>query len=317
MPMAPHRILIVRLGAMGDILHALPAVAALQQSFPQCRISWAVKPRFRELLDGAGLAAEIIPIDRSSYSGVREAAFRLRGGAFDLAIDFQGLVQSALVATVSGAGTILGFDAAHVRERPAALFYSQHAATRAVHVVDMNLDLAAAAGARPRTIEFPLPPGAAEGHLPDEPFVLAAPFAGWASKQWPLEHYAHLCARLRNELGVALVLNGAPSQAAELARVPGAVVHISSISGLIDATRRAAATLGVDSGPMHLGAALGRPGVAIFGPTDPARNGPYSPRVRVLRSPTAQTSYRRGGEIDPAMRTISPNQVFDALKAVL
>lgn len=315
--MAGERILVVRLGAMGDILHALPAVATLRRSFPESRLCWAVKPRFRELLDGSGIADEVIPIDRGSYSGVRDAARRLRGGDFQLALDFQGLVQSALVATLSGAARIVGFDAAQLRERPAALFYTDAVATRSAHVVEMNLDLAAAAGAHQRTVEFPLPPGAPEGSLPAGPFVLAAPFAGWASKQWPLEHYAALAARLRSELGVTLVLNGSPAQAAELSRVPGAEVHVSTIAGLIDATRRCAATLGVDSGPMHLGAALGRPGAAVFGPTDPARNGPYSPLVRVLRSPLARTTYKRGAEIDPAMRAISPSDVFHALKAVL
>lgn len=315
--MMPERILVVRLGAMGDILHALPAAAQLKRALPGCHLSWAVKPRFRDLLDGGGLADEVIPIDRGSYSGVRDAARRLRDGGFSVAVDFQGLVQSALVATVAGAARIVGFDAAQVRERPAALFYNCPVFTRSAHVVDMNFELAAAAGARGRAVEFPLPPGLPEGELPEGPFVLAAPFAGWASKQWPLEYYAAVAVRLRQELGVALVLNGSPAQAAELRKVPGALVHVSSISGLIDATRRASATLGVDSGPMHLGAALGRPGVAVFGPTDPARNGPYCPLVRVLRSPHAATTYRRGAEADPSMRAVHPDNVFEALKAVL
>ncbi len=315
--MVPERILVVRLGAMGDILHAMPAVATLRCSFPGSRISWAVKPRFRELLDGGGLAAEVIPIDRGSYSGVRDAARRLRAAPFDLAVDFQGLVQSALVAAVAGAAQVVGFDAAHVRERPAALFYTHTVAVRSAHVVDMNLELAAAAGAWHKVIEFPLPPGAPEGDLPDGPFVLAAPFAGWASKQWPLENYETLALRLSRELDVTLVLNGSPAQAAGLRKVRGAAVHVSSIAGLIDATRRCAATFGVDSGPMHLGAALGRPGVAVFGPTDPARNGPYSPLVRTLRSPLARTTYKRGAALDPSMRAVGPDAVFQALKAVL
>jgi heptosyltransferase-1 len=315
--MLPERILVIRLSAMGDILHALPAVATLRRSFPGCRISWAVKPRFRELLDGGGLADEVIPIDRGSYAGVRESARRLRSAPFDLAIDFQGLVQSALVATVSGASRIIGFDAAQVRERPATLFYSSAVSTRSAHVVDMNLELAAAAGARQIAIEFPLPPGRPEGDLPAGPFVLAAPIAGWASKQWPLENYSAVAARLKRELGVTLVLNGSPAQQARLRQVAGAQIHLSTISGLIDATRRCAATLGVDSGPMHLGAALGRPGVAVFGPTDPVRNGPYSALVCVLRSPLARNSYKRGADIDASMRATGPDEVFEALKAVL
>src|SRR5262249_37836946 len=124
-------------------------------------------------------------------------------------------------------------------------------------------------------------------------FVLASPLAGWRSKQWPLESYALLATRLRREAGVTLALNGPPSERTSFANVPDALTHVSSLAGLIDATRRATAVLGVDSGPMHLAAALGKPGVAIFGPTDPARNGPVGDTFTVLRSPEATTSYKR------------------------
>ncbi|MBI4891452.1 MAG: glycosyltransferase family 9 protein [Acidobacteria bacterium] len=316
--MPPQRILVVRLSALGDILHTLPAVAALKRTWPGCRVAWAVKPRFAELLEGGGAADEIIPIDRATYAGVRDAIRSLRAEPFDLALDFQGLIQSALVAIAARASRVIGFHASLVRERPAALLYSDTVQTQAAHVVDMNLDLVRAAGAHVgAATEFPLPEGQAEGELPPGPFVLAAPLAGWTSKQWPLEFYGELARLLREELGVPLVLNGAPFQAGHLSRIPGAILHLSSIRGLIDATRRAQATVGVDSGPMHLAAALNRPGVAIFGPTDPARNGPYSERVRVLRAPGAQTTYRRGTEIDPSMRAMTPLRVFTELKALL
>jgi hypothetical protein len=112
---------------------------------------------------------------------------------------------------------------------------------------------------------FAIPQGAPEGKLPDGRFVLASPLAGWGAKQWPLKSYEELAAKL----DVPLVVNGAPGSASELGSIRGAHVHLSGIDGLIDATRRAHAVIGVDSGPMHLAAALGKPGVAIFGPTDP------------------------------------------------
>ena len=93
--------------------------------------------------------------------------------------------------------------------------------------------------------------------------------------------------------------------------------HYSSLPGLIYATRRAAAIVGVDSGPLHLAAALSRPGVAIFGPTDPARNGPYGDSLRVLRTPAAATTYKRGAATDPSMRIISPDEVFETLRAIV
>ena len=311
--MAVTRILVVRLGAMGDILHALPAVASLRASLPGVHVSWAVHPRWREILEGGGAADELIFVDRRSYSSVRTAAAALRREEFDFAIDFQGLIQSALVAKVARCGDVFGFHRDVVRERPATLFYTQTLLSRAAHVVDRNLELATAAGATERVLEYHLPPGRPEGSLPDGPFVLAAPFAGWTSKQWPLEHYAEVAARLP----VPLVLNGAPSQESMLRAVPGARVHISSVSGLIDATRRATAVIGVDSGPLHLAAALGVPGVAIYGPTDPARNGPYSDIIRTLRAGDAVTSYKRGAEIDASMREISPGQVLAVIMDML
>ncbi len=311
--MAVSRILVVRLGAMGDIVHALPAVTSLRASFPGLQVSWAVHPKWRELLEGGGAADELIFVDRRSYSSVRTAAAALRREEFDFAIDFQGLIQSALVAKAARCGDVFGFHRDVVREKPASLFYTRTLLSRAAHVVDRNLELASAAGATQRILECPLPPGRPEGSLPPGPFVLAAPFAGWASKQWPLEYYAEVAAKLP----VPLVLNGAPSQESALRAVAGAQVHISSISGLIDATRRAAAVIGVDSGPLHLAAALGVPGVAIFGPTDPQRNGPYSDAIRTLRSADAITTYKRGQEIDKSMRDISPERVLAVIMDML
>ncbi len=112
-----------------------------------------------------------------------------------------------------------------------------------------------------------------------------------------------------------LVLNGPPAALRELGEVPGAIPHVSGISGLIHATRRAAAVIGVDSGPLHLAAALHKPGVAIFGPTDPARNGPYCDSLQVLRAPDAVTTYKRGNAPAPSMWQVRPELVFDALKA--
>jgi len=189
---------------------------------------------------------------------------------------------------------------------------------RAAHVVDRNLELAAACGgsAVPPSLRlFPLPPGRPEGDLPAGDFVLASPLAGWASKQWPMEHYASLAARLRDELGIPLVLDGPPG--ADFSAAAAALPHYASLPGLIHATRRAAAIVGVDSGPLHLAAALAKPGVAIFGPTDPARNGPYGDSLRVLRAAAAATTYKRGAAIDSSMRDISPDEVFEVLRALI
>jgi heptosyltransferase-1 len=116
---------------------------------------------------------------------------------------------------------------------------------------------------------------------------------------------------------IPLVLNVSPQDTIHLPAMPNMIRHESSIEGLIAVTRRAAAVVGVDSGPLHLAAALGKRGVAIYGGTDPARNGPYTKAIRVLRSPRAATTYQRGGEIDPAMRDITVDQVYAELAPLL
>lgn len=304
---ASGRILVVRLGAMGDIVHSLPAVASLKHSHPGSHLTWAVEPQWEPLLEGNAFIDRIVPLRRQSLRGLFETWRDLRVANYDFAVDFQGLMKSALVASAARPERIFGFHQSQLREPAAALFYSNKTLSRAPHVVDRNLDLAAAAGAANVLHVFPLPPGRPEGDLPPGDFVLASPLAGWRSKQWPIEYYHALAARLLGEVGIPLVLNGPPEAGFQ---------HQSSLAGLIYATRRAAAVVGVDSGPLHLAAALGKPGVAIFGPTDPARNGPYGDSLQVLRSPAASTTYKRGACIDEAMQQISPDAVFETLKTL-
>ena len=315
----PHsgRILVVRLGAMGDIVHALPAVASLKHGFPGWQVTWVVEPRWAPLLEANPFVDRVVLLDRRSGAGLARAWRELRAERFGFAVDFQGLIKSELVACAARTERIYGLDRSLAREPLAAMFYSDRVPARSVHRVDRNLELAAAAGASTALRSFPLPPGRAEGTLPVGAFVLASPLSGWPAKQWPLDYYARFAERLRRETGVPLVLNGPPSAREALAGVAGAMLHLSSIEGLIDATRRAAAVVGVDSGPLHVAAGLGRPGVAIFGPTDPAQTGPYGATFTVLRSPNAVTSYKRRNEIDPSMRAVTPDAVFDALQSRL
>jgi lipopolysaccharide heptosyltransferase I len=310
------RILVVRLGAMGDIIHALPAVASLKQSFPGSHLTWLVEAQWAALLLENPYVDSVAIFERGNPRAWMRNRRKLRAGHFDFAVDFQGLIKSAVAASMARPDRIFGFHQSQLRERPAALFYSQRALAQSTHVVDRNLELAAAAGAANVLRTFPLPPGVPEGDLPQSDFVLASPLAGWRSKQWPLEFYARLATRLEREMGLPLVLNGPPGSAL-IARVTGVAPHYSTVAGLIHATRRAMAVVGVDSGPLHLAAALGKPGVAIFGPTDPARNGPYGETIQVLRSPRASTSYKRHSITDASMREIDPDCVFEALKAQL
>lgn len=307
-----QKILIVRLGAMGDIIHSLPGAASLKHSFPDSEITWVVEPKWAPLLEGNGFVDRLVFFRRDEPGSWSNTMAELRAQRYDLAVDFQGLFKSALIAHLARPERLAGFGSGVVRERPAGFFYSVRVPSAAVHVVDQALDLAAGAGAQHLVRSFPLPKGQAEGRLPEGPFALASPLAGWTSKQWPIEYYQRTAALLREKLGMPLVLNGAPGAVPEIA---GTVRHESGIAGLIDSTRRASVVIGVDSGPLHLAAALGKSGVAIYGPTDPVRNGPYGGDFEVFRTPGVRTTHRRGTSVDASMRAITPEQIFPAIEA--
>ncbi|HYZ83578.1 MAG TPA: glycosyltransferase family 9 protein [Bryobacteraceae bacterium] len=305
------RILLIRLGAMGDVIHALPAAATVKASFPDAHLAWCIDRKWSVLLAGNRCLDEVVAFDRKHVRELLSTASRLRAAKFDIAIDVQGLMKSAVLARITGAETRYGFHHTQAREGLAAWLYSNPVRTSSKHVVDQNLEIVRGAGARETSLMFPLPPGRAEGDLPRKPFVLSSPLAGWKSKQWPIEYFTRLGELLRNNYGMELVLNVPPGTP----RIDGARIHTSSIEGLIHATRAATAVVGMDSGPLHLAAALGKPGVAIFGPTDPERNGPYGDTITTLRSPDAVTSYKRDDTISHSMRAITPEAVLEALQA--
>ena len=303
---------------MGDILHTVPAVTRLRQRWPHAEITWVLEPRWMPLLAGTRIVDHLLPLERKSAASVWIALKWLRRWRPDLAIDFQGLLKSAITAWLSGAADRVGFAAEGLRERQAGVFYSQLVTPNRAHVVDQNLELVGAgAGAQieQQAEIWSGPIGFPQGTLPSGDFVLAAPFAGWKSKQWPIERYLDLGQRLITERGMTLVLNVMPGTA--LPESNFVWRHESGIEGLIDATRRARAIVGLDSGPMHLAASLQKPGVALFGPTDPNRNGPYGGTVRVLRAAGATTSYKRDNEISASMLRLDVDQTWTALNEVI
>ena len=282
------RVLVIRLGAFGDVLHAMPAATALARSGAE--VTWVVDRKWAPLLRACPV--KTVAFDRRNAGEVMAVARELRGAGFAVAYDFQGLVKSALVGRVSGAPRRVGFVSSYLRERAAGWLYTERVTPRGAHVVEHNLSLVGLAGA-----EFPLPVGTVVEGLPTGPFVLASERAGWRAKEWPAENYA----ALEMGLGVPLVMNRAEWD----------------LDQLIYATRRAAAVLGLDSGPMHLAAALGKPGVALFGPTSPERNGPYGGTITVMRAPGAETTYKRNQETAASMRALSVGAVREALERCL
>lgn len=331
---SPARLLVVRLGAMGDVLHTLPAVELLHRAWPESHITWAVEPRWAPLLEGhPGFEVFPAPVQRwtrdwsapQSWKQAHLAIRELRDRRFDLAVVFHSLIKATVLARLAGPREVVGFDTANLREPISRFLLNRQITANREHVVDKNLALVRGltgmleeASAPPR-----LPAGEASTSLPVDDFLLASPVAGWTSKQWPPEFFARLAALAWEQRGLPLVLDGAPGDRQTLQSIaaqapPGACVpHVSSIAQLLAATRRASAVVGVDSGPLHLADALGKPGVALFGPTDPNRNGPRGKSLAALRRADAQTTYRRETEIAASMRAISPEEVWSELASKL
>ena len=297
-----RRVLVIRLSSIGDIVHALPAVAALGETFPELRIDWLVEASYATLLADNPYVRRVVTLDTLSWRGglppfavleeMQRTLSGLRQSAYETAIDFQGLWKSALLAFLAGASQRVGLAGPWIREPGAAILYTQRVpATGRKHVVEEGLALAEHLGARVGRWQFPLPHNPEDDRSVDDrlsrleaqEFIIINPGGGWKSKRWAPENYARLLRRLEARLGSKFLLTGSPGESEsireilERAEAKRAFYFPSSVVEFIALARRARLFLGGDTGPMHLAAAVGTPVVAIHGPTDPARNGPFSP----------------------------------------
>lgn len=332
--MPDQRFLLVRLGSLGDIIHALPAASALRDAFPEARIDWLIEPKWRRLLEGNPDLTEIIPLEKKSASGLISTIRKLRAARYTCAIDFQGLYKSALPAFASGAPRRIGFPSTYAREGFASMFYTDKINPRGAHKVDHNLTLAEAAGAAARTSSprFPLTlrpedekqvtQELARHNIAD--FYVLNPGGGWRSKCWPPERYGELHHRLAAQHGWRSVISFGPGEerlAQELVSAAGTPAPVAvplGLGPLMALMRRAKFVVSADTGPLHLASALGTPVVGLYGPTDPARNGPYDGEGQnksvVIRNPgKSETTYRRGASYSSPMLSISVDQVADAV----
>ena len=330
------RILIVRLGSMGDILHSLPVLASLRASFPEWEVDWLVESRWRPLLEGIPELSRIVdcdtlawrrqPLSGGSWRALRETASQVWERRYDCAMDLQASLKSAAACYLSGAAEIIGFETPWLKEPACGVFYTRRvAATGAVHMVEVNLALAAALGAKPGPARFPLPsgdPALLPTDFPTNALAVVNPGAGWRSKLWPNERYARVCDSLERELSLAVVLICGPGEEALAQHVMRACsqarprIYSGGVPGLIALLRRSRLMVGPDTGPTHLAAALGVPTVGLFGPTDPQRNGPYGSRRISLRPNGAVTSHRRSASAE-LMELIQPEQVMGAIHELL
>src|SRR5262245_1855702 len=283
------RILIVRLGSLGDLVHTLPALSAIRRAYPHAEIDWLVDAEHREFLMLVPLISEVVVLRDRTVRGWLEARRAMRNRGYEVAVDFQGLLKSAALGRLSGAKRVIGFDRDSLREPAAAPLYTERVRPRAGegrHVIDKNLRLAAAIGATSQVVEFPLTE-------PDSPafaamradgigaYALINPGAGWPNKRWPAGSFGQIARLLRDRQGLSSVVLWGPGEES-LARdvvnaSEGAAVMAlaTRVSDLIVISRHARVVISGDTGPLHIAAAVGAPVVALFGPTDPCRNGPW------------------------------------------
>jgi len=327
--MPDARFLLVRLGSLGDIVHALPAAAGLRETFSSARIDWAVDPKWTRLLEGNPDLTEVIPFDRRSAGGIAGAIRKLRDAKYTCAIDFQALYKSALISFASGAPQRVGFQSSYARERFAALLYTDCLNPRGAHKVEHNLTLVEHVGARIAAPRFPLAIHAEDeervahelsAHGLNEYFVLN-PGGGWRSKCWPAERYGELHRKLAERYGWRGVVAFGPGEEMiarsvieSAGKAPPAALALG-LGPLLVLLQRAKFVVSADTGPLHLAAALCTPVIGLYGPTDPARNGPYSADDVVVRNLRAsETTYGRGASYSPAMLSIAVDQVIEAIE---
>lgn len=300
---ACERILLVKPSSLGDIVHALPAAAAIHRAAPGAKIDWLVNTEWRPLLEGVPFLDRLIPFPRRDFRGlaglVRARAWagaEFGRASYDLAIDFQGLFRSAYLTRRSGAFTV-GFG--NSREG-AGFFYDRSIEVRdwgRRHAVDRNLDLAVSIGATAGEPDFPLPPGTAPAGLPrfGEAPVVLHPFSRGDGKSLSLGEARELCALLAPR---PVLLVGAPAGPAG-SDWPGNVVDLlgkTSLPELIHLLRLATWTVGVDSGPMHLAAGVSDRVLSIHTWSNPAMVGPYPGSAWVFR----ESRLVRVADLDPA-----------------
>jgi lipopolysaccharide heptosyltransferase I len=317
------RILIVRLGALGDVVHAIPVAAALRRAFPAARIDWLVSAKHREILDLVPVIDRRLVInDRNDAAGGTSflaAIKELRTGKYDVALDLQGLIKSALLARASGARRVAGFSARYARERFARVFYTDafdpgrgglYDSRETRHVVDINLGVLSVLGVAAAKAEFPIEDVQSDAaqlasRQTGGRYALLNPGAAWPNKRWPPARLAAVADHLHLRHGLmSVVLWGPGEEALASAVVEGAggsavLSSKTSIADVVALARGAALMVSGDTGPTHIAAALGTPIVGIYGPTRPVRNGPMSPDdVTVSRDAVCQCHHLRRCRLD-------------------
>jgi heptosyltransferase I len=346
--MPERSFLVVRLGSLGDIVHTFPAVAALRESFPSSEIIWLTQTRWKFLVANSGLASKVWTTETRAISSLKNTIRAIRAAGFDTAIDYQGLWKSASLPFLAGVKRRIGFSSEAVREFGVPLLYTDRVHATSTHVADQNGELSLRAGALAPVADFALqpPPVDDEALLKYlrargvERYIVLSPGGGWRSKCWPPERFGTLCRMISDSLSLRCVVNYGPGEDDLASKVRATsndtdpLLFNGELGPLMSLLRNAVCVVGGDTGPLHLAVALGTPVVALFGPTNPARNGPYRDANRsasvnkaasttinrediVLRAPNVVTTHSREDRIHPSMLEIQVDAVFDAVRRIV
>jgi lipopolysaccharide heptosyltransferase I len=330
------RILIVRLSAVGDVIHGVPVLNALRDALPQALLAWVVEPRAADLLRGHKSLDELIVVPRGwlkSPAAVWRLRRRLRAMHFDLTIDLQGLTRSAVAAWLSGAGRRIGFGGGASGRELGPWLNNQRVVSTACHVIDCNLQLLQPLGIESPAVRFDLPESpddrAAAGRIIRQVklegrFAVINPGAGWPSKRWPPDRFAAVAQHLGRR-GVPTIVVWGGQQEREWAEqiVAGSsgygwLAPATSLTELAALARRASLFIACDTGPLHIAAAVGTPCVGLYGPVPGQRNGPYGPEHVVLQPRRFEgTSRQRRNAPPELMAAITPEMVCQACDQIL
>lgn len=300
------KFLIVKLGALGDIVHAIPVAAALRRAFPTGQIDWLVGAKHRAILELVPvLDQRLVVNDRSSsregttlLGSIRE----VRRRRYDVAIDLQGLLKSAVVARLSGAPRVIGFNRKYARESVASAFYTDvhdpggagmYASSETRHVVDINLGLLDSLGVAAGRPAFPItiPDSLITRQMREQTdgrYALLNPGAAWPNKRWPPDRLGAVSRALRERHRLMSVILWGPGERslaeAVVSEADGAAILSpqTTIADIVSLARHAAVMVSGDTGPTHIASAVGTPLVGIYGPTRPERNGPWMADDRVV-----------------------------------
>jgi heptosyltransferase-1 len=324
------RILVVKLSSLGDLFHALPAVHNLKVGL-RADVDWVTQPEYVDLVRCFEDAADVIPFPRRRWiRDFPDFARRLRLREYDLAVDLQGLMKSALVCRLARARRILGPS---FRREGAGLLYNAVAGAcdKDRHAVEEALDAVRFLGLKPLPPVFPVrfPPMTVSA---PHPRVALLPVSRRANKNWPEERFISVARGLRREFGAQIYCFGGPDDVPVCAEIERSVntdgtgprmMTLAGRTGLVEMGSWLSAmdlVIGNDSGPIHMAAAVGVPVVAVFGPTDPRRTGPYGDMHRaIVADASCRPCHRRSCRYaaTECLEGVTADQVLAAAREVL